>query len=645
MTAQRIVFGLGVLALIAGPIQTAGGVEGSTGWQLWSIVQLLATTCLALTLVYGPGLVWLRSRARPASAIAVAILPGPLLLAALGLVCWLLGQWQDPAQVARLGIALVLGWLAWQGWRPSEALPQAASLWPVIGAAALVAGFAVAKANVSTGPAGELYAGTISRTLEVGGHSDSRISFHVVQLVANNFPPFAVRGGTPAWRWIADTTTLFGRDAPPYFAPWSFASRGPIAGLLASPIVMATGAAVPQAFPDQPWQPFDHQGFAAYRIALIVFASLTAWAVFGATAVVASAPWPLVAGVITLLSPFFVHELYFTWPKLAAAGFVLASFALACQRRALASGLVLGLAYLVHPLAILSAPVVGAWIFVTSSGGPASKGPGSGPAWASRVVNAALFGIGAVVFVAPWVLLGIVGTGDTASQGGFVSYFRMADGRADVAWPVWLWDRWQSFANTFVPFHLLAVDQTNRSINALNAMSDRWVRAGFLYWNTLPFALGLPGFVLTAAGVASAIRRAPGAAVLTVVAPALFLTAYWGDSNVGLMRFCGHVLFVSIVVLAVWGIAGRSRSPGPAGSGPLLSAFLHPVCFAWRAAEIALMAFGTTMLARRFRLGGAFQVNDAASLVIAAACLAGATVVLRRAAGDAGSRDAGNGRD
>jgi hypothetical protein len=84
----------------------------------------------------------------------------------------------------------------------------------VLGVGALLAGFAVAKANLSYGPIGELYGGKVSRTLEVGGHSDSRISYHVVQMVANHLAPFAP---------VANA----------YFAPWSFTSRGPLAGILA----------------------------------------------------------------------------------------------------------------------------------------------------------------------------------------------------------------------------------------------------------------------------------------------------------------------------------------------------------------------------------------------------------------------------
>ena len=54
-------------------------------------------------------------------------------------------------------------------------------------ATTLIVGFGVAKANISVGPPGELDSGTVSRSLEVGAHSDSRISYHVVQLVAHHF--------------------------------------------------------------------------------------------------------------------------------------------------------------------------------------------------------------------------------------------------------------------------------------------------------------------------------------------------------------------------------------------------------------------------------------------------------------------------
>lgn len=99
---------------------------------------------------------------------------------------------------------------------------------------------------------GELYAGTISRTLEVGDRSDSRISFHVVQLVANGQGPYSPLA----------TTVL---------SPYNFSSRGPLPGIGSSPIVLMAGGHPAAEIPEQQWAPFDRHGFMAYRLAMMTF--------------------------------------------------------------------------------------------------------------------------------------------------------------------------------------------------------------------------------------------------------------------------------------------------------------------------------------------------------------------------------------
>jgi hypothetical protein len=574
-------------------------IEGSWIGQTWGLVQLVSTACLAFALLYGPGLVWVRARAQPERDLAFAILPGPLLVASLGAMCWAGGRFAAPSLVAYTGVGLLLLWLAWQtsGRRGGPPLPK--RMTAVITAGALVAGFAIAKANVSTGPAGELYGGTVSRTLEVGLHSDSRISYHVVQVVAHAFAPFSA-------------------DASIYFAPWTFGSRGPLAGLLAAPIVLATGAAVPRDFPDQPWRPFDSGGFAAYRIALIVLASLAGWAIFGAVATVASGRYAVLASVIALLAPFFVHELYFTWPKMMAAGLTLAAFLFAVRRQPFASGAMLGLAYLTHPLPVLSTPFFLLWI----------AGAREVPV-RRRVERVAWFLGGLAALVAPWQALNWFGTGGLGSQSIFVTYWTWADG-GPAAWYTGAWwhSRWENFANTFLPFYLLRIDPHHYSINAVGGLSDGWVHAGFLYWNTLPFALGLPAFVLLVAGIAANFRTAVAATLVVVIGPALLLVFYWGAMDSGLMRHCGQVLFVSVIVFGVWALA-RDPDGWPR---PALRAFCHPFCFAWRGVEIVIMAFGTTVVNRYPNWTGPLLLNDAASCIIAVLCVTAAVIILYRSA-------------
>ena len=570
-------------------------VEPRIGAQTWSVFQLISVTCLALTLLYGPGLLWFQARARPLHAFACALLIGPLLLVALGFVCWALGGWIAPATLARIGVAALLAWIGWRA-RRWPRLP--AEITTVLAAGALLAGFAVAKASYSGGPAGELFANTTGRTLEVGGHSDSRISYHVAQLVAHHFAPF-------------------GPEAAGYFWPWSFGSRGPLAGIAVAPVILAAGADVPRGSPDGAWQPFDADGFATYRIAMIVLASLAAWAVFGVTARFASAAWALIAAALAMLAPFFVHELYFSWPKLLAAACVLSGFLLAHERRAYAGGVVLGLGYLFHPLAVLSAPFLALWLLVRSERGGVA-----------RLAAPLLCAAGVLTLFAPWQLVGRWHPGEGATaQAVFVHFFRLADNA--LATPATWWQsRWHNFAHTFVPGYFFTADPAHESLNAFQGRSDEWVRRSFVYWNTLPFALGVPGFLLAVAAIGSACRRAPGVVGATLAGPALLLVAYWGGADTGMMRHCGHAVFVSTVALATWSLARwRTRWRERA-----LGALLHPACFAWRAGEIALVAFGTTLLNQRPDLATFFGWSDVLSLALAAGCLAGASILLARAA-------------
>ena len=568
------------------------------GAQLWSVVQLIGATCLVLTLVYGPGLLWYGRRPRPLSALAFAVLPGPLLLAALGLVCWLAGGIIAPATLARVGVVLILTWIGWQAWqrRSGASLPREIRL--VMAAGALLTGFAVAKANVSFGPSGELFRNRVSRTLAVGPHSDSQISFHVVQVIAHHLGPFS------------EQTKL-------YFAPWRFGSRGPLAGLMAAPVVLASGARVPFDHPTHPWRPFDREGFAVYRISCIALASLAGWVVFAAAAAVTSAAWAMVATVAAMLAPFFVHEMYFSWPKLIAGALVLMAFLAVHTRRPFLAGIIIALGYLYHPLAALSGPFLALWLLAQAR---------SGPGW-KKLSAPAAFMAGALVLVVPWQVVGHMRPDDGASQSIFLHYFFLADS-APAMWATWIKSRWDNFAHTFLPGYLLLADPAHGSINSAYGPSDRWVQASFLYWNTLPFALGLPTFLLVVTGIAQGCRRAFGIMCVAVFGPALFLIIYWGAASTGLMRQCGHALFFGVIVAAMWGLA--------TGSAPWLRkaalASLHPACFAWRGLEIGLMAFGTTLLNRRPDLSDLFGWNDVISIGLAAACLAGALILLARAA-------------
>jgi hypothetical protein len=87
-----------------------------------------------------------------------------------------------------------------------------------------VLGLAIDRSLWALGPIGELYGESISRTLEVGGRSDSRIPFVIVQLVAHGTAPFSDLANS-------------------YFSPFDFSSRGPLAGLASAQVVLAAAGA------------------------------------------------------------------------------------------------------------------------------------------------------------------------------------------------------------------------------------------------------------------------------------------------------------------------------------------------------------------------------------------------------------------
>jgi len=565
-------------------------------WQVLADLQLMCTTCLALALICGPCLVIVARCGRNDGAIfAYSIVAGPLLMASIGGLCWALGGWIAPQAIARVCVGCVLVWLGRQLYLHRAAgLCKSSGIWATITASALIVCFGVAKANMSVGPPGELYGGTVSRSLEVGGHSDSRIAYHVVQLVAHHLAPF-------------------GQQATGYFGSWSFAARGPLAGLVAAPLVLATGALVPDDMPDQPWRPFDRQGFATYRIALMTLASLAGWAFFAVTAAITAPKWGALAAAVALLTPFFVHETYFTWPKLIASGMSLVAFLLIHRRKPAWAGLGFGIGYLFHPLILLMGPFLLLW-----SG--AVGAPSGVPVW-KRLLQPSTFGFAALACILPWQVVGrFAPSGST--QAVFFTYFQGAD-EQPATWPTWWASRWQNFANTFLPFHLLSVDPNHESINSVYAPSPWWVHSGFLYWNTLPFAVGLPAFVLLAAAIGRMTFSTPRITAVWLYGPAAFLVAYWGVADTGLMRHCGQPLFVSFVVLGVWSIYSANR----VWLRSALSLFLHPICFVWRGLEVGIMAFATTLINGFPHWNSIFALNDVVSFIAALFCL-GITVLI-----------------
>ena len=506
----------------------------------YHFLQIATTTARALTLIWGPGLAGIARAAQPRVSTAdgatrltavasewqtlILIGSGPLLLASFGTAIWCAGGVVPPATFARgLAVAtwLALGRALWRhGFRP----PLPAAAFRVLGVTALVTTAVVARSFHSVGPPGELFRGTVSRNFEMADRIDSRYSFYVVQAAAHHWAPASPQ-------------------AEKFFFPWTFFSRGPLAGLATTPLVLATGGKPPTVFPEARWLPYDATGFAAYRITMIALAGTVIVALFLVLLPLAGEAWAAIAAGLLALSPFGVHEMLFTWPKWAATAWLIASFGLAHARRPLGAGLALGVGFMFHPLVLLWAPWLALWA--------AGRMPRSFAAMSGALGKIAA---GTAVIVVPWMTIGALmphlSTTPLPGQVGFLRYWTRADWKI-ATWDTWWSTRWMNFANTFVPLHgyLAEASFNHPKLNSAYEASGRLVRFSQLWWNSLPFAMGLGLWLISLAALWRAARHMLAAVGLLVIAPTVFITAYWGMDPLGLMRECGHPLFVTLIGL------------------------------------------------------------------------------------------------
>ena len=535
------------------------------GWMTAAYLhaQVYTTVALALTLLWGPGLLLWRRAMPPEIRSLVLLAAGPLALAAGGAITWCASGWVSPGFLGGMLVTVFWILLGMAGARCKFEIQPGTAFRQILALAALVAVAVAAKSTCSAGPEGETFRGTISRNLAVGDRLDSRFAFYVVQAAAHHLAPHA-----PA--------------IEKYFYPWTFFSRGPLAGLTAVPIVLATGGQPPVGFPDQRWSPFDREGFAAYRITLIVLATGVILACFLLFVPLLGKTWALVACGLIALSPFGVHEMMFTWPKWIATAWLVTSFGLGHARRPLLAGFALGVGFLHHPLVLLWTPWLALWV----AGRTERR-------IAPTTATLARFALGASLLVLPWMALGklMPHLPDTpfAGQGGFFNYWRLADSNLGTC-EQWWHARWLNFANTFLPLHLCFSDASYHHfrLNSTYEASGRLVKFAFVWWNSLPFALGLGLWALSLAGLARAWQTFRAATLLFVIGPVALAVLYWGMDPLGLMRECGHPLFIAIVALLCT-VAARS-------GGGLARVLAHRSVPWLQLPETLLMLWLTTLL-------------------------------------------------
>ena len=564
----------------------------SAGW----IARILLTVSATSAVLLGPGLV-LRRRAGegPLGSLAFVWIPGLVYLVLAGLAAWLLAPGVDPALTSAVVLAPLLAGLAWAARGPVGSWFRPGEL-AVFGLTFLVLALGVAKATWSKGPAGELYGGTISRTLEAGDRPDSRIQFHVVQLVAHGADPY-------------------GQMAARLFFPFTFSDRGPLAGLAAAPIVLSSGADPSIGLPSQPWVPFDHQGFAAYRITLELLSATVLLSTFGLVRSFASRHAAWAATALIALTPFVIHEVYFTWPKLLAASLGVTALAALISRRSGVAGILLGLSYLAHPVGLFIAlAVLGAWFALSWRGpAPGCSVPGfvpggTRPRQVLRSVAWLAAGLGG------GLLLWRLANGSHFAQSNFLSYLTRSYG--DLGW---VGSRGVSLANTLIPFRLFALDHASPSVNPLGNTHASLVMPFFYqYWNALPFSVGIVYFPVFLVGLWRFARRQLALSLLGLVLPFAAFAIYWGNFDSGLMR---EGLQGWLVLALIAAFIGHTLMKG--GRSVRLARVVR-ACTTFRAIEVAAMLMVPTIATSGLLGRSPFLLTDLVSL----ATMAGGVALL-----------------
>jgi len=467
------------------------------------LVRVALTTCLAVTLVMGPGLAARELFDRP---IRLAFVPlfGIGVMTFAGCLAWclhgVLGT--EIACIAVVGpvLGLMFGTLLAAG--PEDFLtPEEQRTLLLL---AIPVGLAIARSLWSLGPIGELDAGLIAHNLVTEGRPDSHISFVVTQMVAHGTKPY-------------------GPEGYDLFAPYLFSSRGPVAGIASAPVVLVSGGRPVLGVPNQHWEPFDAQGFMAYRIAMITMSAtalLSLWELVRKLAGPRAARLALVLGIST---PFVFAELIFTWPKLLAASFILLAALWLVERKPLRAGLSVGIGFLFHPGALLGYFALGPLALWPLRGAKLKR---------PRVRTLLLMAAGTAVFLVAWMF---ANRGHNI-QSGFLDYFEEAGPNYHPSVWEWISFRFTSLMDTSAPLYLPIFQDHNVSINTLFGTSPGVSHFFFQYWTGVPFGFAILFFPLLAVSLWRFAKRWTWPFFAVVVIPFVVFWIYWGNGSSGFLR-------------------------------------------------------------------------------------------------------------
>ena len=566
--------------------------------ELGDLARVGCTTALALTLLFGPGVLW-RLLGRDLG-LAYLPLPGLALLVVTAIIAWLLAPGADPRTVCLAVFAPLLGLIgaALLASDPENVFDREEQR--ALCFCLLALGLAIGRMIWSLDPAGELYAGTISRTFFAEPRPDSRIPYLTSELIAHGQGPYS-----PA--------------AMALYSPYNFSSRGPLGGLASAPLVFLSGGKPPIESPEQSWQPFDEQGFAAFRIAMMTFSLTALLALWELVRRIGGARAARLAIALGAATPFILDEMLFTWPKLMAAAFVILGALAILERRPWLSGLLVGVGYLLHPSALFG--LVGIGLLALW---PAARANWRRP----DLRSALLLLVGVAVSLIAWRLV----TGSHYDQNSFLEYFREAGSEAHPSPGAWIDFRLGSLGNTVVPLMLPLFYAGSHSINVFGGESPPVVHFFFQYWTGVPFGLAIIFFPLLLVSLWRAARRWPWPFLATVVAPLLVFTVYWGSSVTGMLRE-GMQWWV-LTLLAV--VALQQADAG----FPWLRSKPIRAILSLRAIETLIAVVGMTIGTNWFVvLGDQRTVEDLAAVVLMLGCSVTMAVAIWRASADQSDGD------
>ncbi|HZQ52240.1 MAG TPA: hypothetical protein VFB14_08590 [Bryobacteraceae bacterium] len=485
-------------------------------WLLKQTFLILLTAAAAVVGLLSPGLI-LRQKAPALSPIWIPA-PGLLLFALIGVAAWVAPHvFGSPALICRACLGLVILAATYEFVRyPLSSFTRPAERKALLVLLVLTA-LAIGKSMYSLGPVGELFHDEISRTLAVGPLSDSRHPYFIPELIATRSAPY-------------------GPLAKELYETWNFSDRGPMAGLAATPIVLSGPVSILAQKPEEVWTLFDERGFMAYRIAMIVMAAMTVPFVFGLARVFLSEEWALIAALVTMGSPFVIHDIYYTWPKLVAAGFVLLGAYLVWESRMFLAGLALGIGYLFHSSALLFAPALVGMLILSQRG--KIRRWVAGTAW--------LIAGGAVCPIF-WRVF----NQGHYTQGRFL-FFLIYSGEH---WPPtvsqWLHYRLDSVLNTLVPLNVVLFHASHPNLNAFEGASPAVVHFFLQPWCSVPFAAGIVFFFCLLRLMYVGVRKAPWWVLLVFAIPFLLFTAFTGIDNSGLLKEGLHAWFLGLMTFSV----------------------------------------------------------------------------------------------